>query len=196
MTNILITGANGFVVARLYELVPKASCSVRRALRIADNQEGIVVGEAGPDTVWISALEDIDVVVHLAALVHIINDKTKGPMTEFRRVNVQGTANLARQAVQAGVRRFVFVSSIKVNGEGRSTPYSEEDLEKPQDDYSMSKWEAEKILSKIAEETGMEIVILKSPLVYGPRAKANFLRLLKLIERGIPLPLASVNNLA
>jgi len=109
-------------------------------------------------------------------------------------VNVNGTERLAREAAFANVERFIYMSSVKVHGEGRSTPYNEEDIQKPQDAYSVSKWEAEKVLNEISDETGMELVILRSPLVYGPRVKANFRSLMKWVHRGVPLPLGAVYN--
>jgi UDP-glucose 4-epimerase len=116
------------------------------------------------------------------------------PLAEFRKVNAEGTLNLARQAAQAGVKRFIFVSTIKVNGEGRDAPYRETDLAAPEDAYAISKWEAEQGLQQIVRETGLEVVILRPPLVYGPGVKANFLRLMQIIQRGWPLPLGAIRN--
>jgi len=123
-----------------------------------------------------------------------MDDEAKDPLAEFRQVNAEGTLNLARQAAQAGVKRFVFVSSIKVNGEGRDEPYRETDEPAPEDAYSLSKWEAEQGLHEIAHETGLEVVILRPPLVYGPGVKANFQRLVRTVGRGWPLPLAAIHN--
>jgi len=198
---ILVTGANGFIGRALCERMKVDEYHVRGSIRDETQMtllplgvEAVQVGSICSETNWSKALDGIDRIVHLSARLHVLRENTVDPVAAFRKINVDGTKCLALQAVKAGVKRFVYLSTVKVNGEGRSTPYNEEDLQKPQDDYSMSKWEAEKILSKIAEETGMEIVILRSPLVYGPRVKANFLRLLKVVERGIPLPLASVDN--
>lgn len=135
-------------------------------------------------------------VVHLAARVHVMNDKSPDPLAEFRRVNVEGTAALARQAAAAGVRRFVFLSSVKVNGEFTEAvqPFTADDEPAPEDPYGVSKYEAEKLLQKIAAETGMEVVIIRSPLVYGPGVKANFESMMRWLARGVPLPLAAVTE--
>jgi UDP-glucose 4-epimerase len=123
-----------------------------------------------------------------------MDDEASDPLAEFRNVNTEGTLNLARQAAGAGVRRFVFISTIKVNGEGRDEPYRETDAPAPEDAYAISKWEAEQGLHQIAHDTGLEVVILRPPLVYGPGVKANFLSLLRVIERGWPLPLGAIRN--
>jgi UDP-glucose 4-epimerase len=123
-----------------------------------------------------------------------MRDEVSDPLGAFRAVNVDGTLNLARQAAQAGVRRFVFLSSIKVNGEGCEEPYREGDAACPQDPYAISKWEAEQGLRQIELETGMDVVILRPPLVYGPGVKANFQRLLAAVDKGWPLPLGAVGN--
>ena len=146
---------------------------------------------------WPALLTGVDVVVHLAARVHVMRDAAADPLAQYRAVNVDGTLNLARQAAAAGVKRFVFVSSIKVNGEERAVAYSEADTPQPKDDYARSKWEAEQGLRQIATATGlegMEIVILRPPLVYGPGVGANFLALLRAVARGVPLPLGAINN--
>lgn len=123
-----------------------------------------------------------------------MDDRTNDPLAEFREVNTEGTLNLAQQAAQAGVKRFVFVSSIKVNGEGRNAPYRETDAPAPEDAYAISKWEAEQGLWRIAQETGLEVVVLRPPLIYGPGVKANFRRLLNTVARGWPLPLGAIEN--
>jgi UDP-glucose 4-epimerase len=140
------------------------------------------------------ALEGSEAVVHLAARVHVVRESAQNTLALYREINTRGTLNLARQAAQAGVKRFVFISTIKVNGEGRDEPYREIDEPAPMDAYALSKWEAEQGLRRIAQETGMEVVILRPPLVYGPGVKANFLRLLRMVERGWPLPLGSIRN--
>lgn len=134
--------------------------------------------------------------VHCAARVHAINDKSSDPLAEFRRVNVEGTANLARQAVAAGVRRFVYMSSIKVNGEFTEAghPFTADDHPLPEDPYGVSKHEAEQALRQIAADTGMEVVIIRPPLVYGPGVKANFESMMRWLARGVPLPLAAVTE--
>lgn len=190
MPTVLVTGATGFVGRHLCPLLSQAGWEVRPALRRPG--EGIVVGDLGPDTQWQSALAGCQAVVHLAARVHVMNDTAQDPLAAFRAVNTAGTLNLARQAAQAGVRRLVFISSIKVNGE--QGHFTADTPPTPTDPYGISKWEAEQGLHQIAAETGLEVVILRPPLIYGPGVGANFLALLKLVQRGIPLPFALVNN--
>ena len=198
---VLLTGANGFVGQELCSELLRHGHWVRGALRKntgrlskADEVEYVVVGSVDADTVWQPALMGCDVVVHLAARVHVMRDEVSDPLAEFREVNTEGTLNLARQAAQAGVKRLVFVSSIKVNGEGRDDHYRETDAPAPEDAYAISKWEAELGLHRIAQETGLEVVILRPPLVYGPGVKANFLHLLRTVARGWPLPLGAIRN--
>jgi len=199
--NVLITGANGFVGRALCAEVLRCGHSVRGALRqnngrsaLMEEVESVVVGTINATTDWTVALVDCAVVVHLAARVHVMNDKASDPLAEFREVNTEGALNLARQAVLAGVKRFVFISTIKVNGEGREVPYRETDAAAPEDAYAISKWEAEQGLWQIAADTGLEVVILRPPLVYGPGVKANFKRLLRTVARGWPLPLGAIRN--
>lgn len=156
--------------------------------------DAVEVGEIGSDTDWCSALDGVECVVHLAARVHVMK-ATANSLTEFRRVNVAGTERLARQAAQQGVRRFIFLSSIKVNGEETvGVGFKERDRPQPQDAYGVSKWEAEQVLKKVSVETGMEVVILRPPLVYGPGVRGNFLRLMKLVALAVPLPFGAVEN--
>ena len=193
---VLVTGADGFVGRALCETLATSSRQIRRAMRTA--QPGVpgavAVGDIGGATDWGPALEGARCVVHLAARTHVLHEAVIDPMTEYRRVNVDGSVQLARQAAGAGVRRLVFVSSVKVNGEKTAHPYTERDPPRPEDAYGISKWEAEQALARVAMETGLEVVILRPPLVYGPGVKGNFLRLMKLVARGIPLPLASISN--
>jgi UDP-glucose 4-epimerase len=135
-------------------------------------------------------------VVHTAARVHVVQEAAADPLEDFRRVNAQGTLNLARQAAAAGVRRFVFVSSIKVNGEATQlgSPFTADDLPAPLDAYGISKMEAEQGLRELAEQTGMEVVIIRPPLVYGPGVKANFAAMMRWLRRGVPLPLGAIHN--
>jgi nucleoside-diphosphate-sugar epimerase len=140
------------------------------------------------------ALQGICAVVHLAARVHVMTDHAPDPLQEFRRVNVVWTDQLARLAALQGIRRFVYLSSIKVNGEQTVVPFTEQDTPKPQDPYGTSKWEAEQALARVSTQTGMETVVVRSPLVYGPGVRGNFLQLLNILLRGIPLPLASIRN--
>ena len=189
-----VTGANGFVGSALCSRLILESHILIQAVRKSSNPAELSIGEINATTNWKPALADCHAVIHLAARVHIMADKSTNPLTEFRAVNTEGTLNLARQAAQVGVKRFIFVSSIKVNGEGRNEPYRETDLPAPQDPYAVSKWEAEQGLAAIGLETGLEVVILRPPLVYGPGVRANFLRLMQFLDRGLPLPLGRVEN--
>ncbi len=155
----------------------------------------VPIGDIGPATDWKTALDGVDCVVHLAARAHVTRDTAAEPLAEYRRINVEAAAALARAAAAAGVRRFVFLSSIKVSGERTADhPFTEDDAPQPEDAYGISKWEAEQALWKIAAATGLEVVVLRAPLVYGPGAKGNFLRLMNAVARGVPLPIASVRN--
>jgi nucleoside-diphosphate-sugar epimerase/GT2 family glycosyltransferase len=196
----LVTGANGFVGQYLCAELLRQGQTVRAAVRSAnssvDKSEVAVIGAIDGETNWADALRGVDVVIHLAARVHVMKDSAADPLAEFLKVNMQGTVNLAHQAAAAGVRRLVYVSSIKVNGERTSEtqPFSESDIPNPQDAYAISKWRAEEALHRVARETGLEVVILRPPLVYGPGVKGNFSRLLAAVDKGIPMPLASVHN--
>lgn len=158
--------------------------------------ETVSIGELGPETAWGEVTTGQEVVVHTAARVHVMQDFAVDPLAEFRRVNVEGTVNLARQSAASGVKRFIFISSIKVNGEGTryGEPFTAEDLPQPVDSYGISKHEAEEQLRRLAAETGMEVVIIRPPLVYGPGVKANFLSMMRWLYKGIPLPLGAINN--
>jgi nucleoside-diphosphate-sugar epimerase len=197
---VLITGANGFVGSVLCARLRISGASVRAAVRSLgsklDAAEAVAIGRLSSETDWMEALENVEQVVHLAARVHIMNDKSLDQLAEFRRVNVEGTANLAIQAAAAGVKRFVFLSSVKVNGEFTETekPFTANDVPKPQHPYGVSKHEAEQLLRKIACETGMEVVIIRPPLVYGPGVKANFESMIRWLARGVPLPLAAITE--
>ena len=200
---ILVTGATGFVgkavVRRL--LAEDASRRVIVAVR-RDNQQWPdkvlprVTGDLEPSSDWSHALEGVSAVVHCAARVHVMTDTAANPLDEFRRVNVQGTLNLARQAAAAGVRRFVFVSSIKVNGEAIEPghPFTADDAPGPLDAYGVSKMEAEQGLRELSAQTGMDVVIIRPPLVYGPGVKANFAAMMRWLKRGVPLPLGAIHN--
>lgn len=194
---ILITGATGFIGTHL--------CSRLTSKKVT------VLGRKRPDNIGISsffkadiddsscyhnALEGIDVIIHCAARAHIMNDELLDPLSEYRKVNTLGTLNLAEQAAAAGVKRFIFVSSIKVNGESTplGIPFQATDKRKPKDFYGISKAEAEERLLALAEKTGMEVVIIRPPLVYGPGVKANFASLLNLVAKGLPLPFACIIN--
>jgi len=199
---VLVTGANGFVGRAVLACVSamngmEAVATVRRLDALTELGASVVaVGDLSAQTDWSSALVGVDAVVHAAARVHVINDKCLDPLAEFCRVNVEGTAALARQAEAAGVKRFVFLSSIKVNGEftEQGQPFTADDLPAPIDPYGMSKLEAEQGLREIEAQTGMEVVIVRPPLVYGPGVKANFALMMSWLERGIPLPLGAIHN--
>lgn len=197
---VLVTGASGFVGGQLMmRLADQPSFAVWGAVRAGsenDHSGFVSVGEINGDTDWSEALLGQRVIVHTAARAHIMDDKVADPLTEFRKVNVAGTLNLARQAASAGVERFVFLSSIKVNGE-QTRPgqrFNPDDQPAPEDHYGMSKWEAELGLRKVAEESGMEVVIIRPPLVYGPGVKGNFASMQRLVAKGLPLPLGAIHN--
>lgn len=197
--NILITGANGFVGRTLTKRLRAAGHAVRGAVRsVSLNDmpeiETVAVGDCGSETEWTPALSGIDTVIHLAARVHLMDDQAADPLAAFRLVNVAGTMQLARQAAKAGVKRLVFVSSIKINGEESPTPYTENSPCTPRDPYAISKMEAELALHALERKIGLEVVIVRPPLVYGPGVKANFLKVLQLVVKGIPLPFASIRN--
>jgi len=196
----LVTGANGlvgrFLCAELFRRGGKVRAAVRSANAEFDDFERTIVGSINGATDWSAALVDMDAVIHLAARVHVMHDTAADPLAAFRAVNVAGTLNLARQAAVAGVKRFVFVSSVKVNGEDTSPgrAFVESDLPAPQDAYGVSKHEAELGLRQLAADTGMEVIIIRPPLVYGPGVKANFAALMRAVQRGWPLPLGAVHN--
>lgn len=204
---VLVTGASGFVGSSLVrQLQSRGRFTVvastrRRSTQVAAAGETVFVGEIDAETDWSGALKGVEVVVHLAARVHAVRDVSPSPLDEFRRVNVGGTLGLARQAAAAGVRRFVLLSSVKVHGEGAlgsassgGSIYRETDTPSPADAYAISKYEAESGAREIATETGMEVVIIRPPLVYGPGVRANFRTLMRAVKLGIPLPFASIAN--
>ncbi|WP_413927631.1 UDP-glucose 4-epimerase family protein [Herbaspirillum sp. alder98] len=203
--NILVTGASGFVgsalirqlLARRADFPGTITAALRRSDAIASPNalvRPVVVGELSGTSDWSSALTNVDVVVHCAARVHVMNDTAADPLVEFRRVNVDGTLHLARQAMSAGVRRFVFISSIKVNGEQTppGLPFRADDVPRPSDPYGVSKMEAEQQLLQLAAEGAMEVVIIRPVLVYGPGVKANFLSMMRWLDKGVPLPLGGI----
>jgi UDP-glucose 4-epimerase len=194
-SRVLVTGATGFVGRALCDHLTAAGHVVIPAVRRESGLPNeVMVGEMGSSTDWRDALAGCDAVVHLAGRVHEMNDTQENPLAQYRSSNTEATLNLARQAAAAGVKRFVFISTIKVNGEGRDAPYRESDAPAPVDAYAISKWEAEQGLQRIAADTGLEAVILRPPLVYGPGAKANFLRLMQVVQKGWPLPLGAIHN--
>ena len=197
---VLVTGAQGFVGLPLSAALVKLGYQVRGAVRgnfqDKEGQETLSVGDINGDTVWSEALADVSVVIHLAARVHVMNEMTDDPLAEFRKINVEGTLNLARQAFKAGVSRFIYISSIKVNGEFTEPgcPFRADDAPQPMDPYGISKREAEDGLRQLAKDTGLEVVIIRPPLIYGLGVKANFLSMMRWIHKGIPLPLGAINN--
>ena len=200
MLKILVTGANGFIgSAFCREALSRGmhvSGATRKPCNLPIGIRSFVVGNIDSSTDWRNSLVGCDILTHLAARVHEMSDTAVDPLTEFRRVNVQGTLNLARQAVSAGVRRFVFVSSIKVNGEETQNgqPFTTDDLPAQLDAYGLSKLEAEQGLREIAMQTSMEIVIIRPPLVYGPGVKGNFATMMRWLQRGVHFPLGAIHN--
>ncbi|WP_248764542.1 UDP-glucose 4-epimerase family protein [Pseudomonas protegens] len=202
MARILLTGASGFVGGAVHECLSKNSphkltVVVRKPIpALAATTSVTQVEQIDGLTDWSSILLDCNVVVHAADCVHVMHESSLDPFEAFRKVNVEGTLNLARQAAQRGVGRFVFISSIKVNGEGTSlnVPYTADDEPVPTDPYSISKMEAEKGLTLIASQTGMEVVIIRPVLVYGPSIKANFLNMMRGLCRGGALPFGVIDS--
>jgi nucleoside-diphosphate-sugar epimerase len=192
---LLITGSSGFIGQSLSSELELRGEQVVRVVR-KERPNSLVVGDIDPNISWGDSLSLCEAVIHLAARVHMLGDKSSDPLEEFRRVNVAGTANLARQAAAAGVCRFVFLSSIKVNGESTEAgeAFTADDTPSPKDPYGVSKHEAEEVLHQIADDTGMEVVIIRPPLVYGPGVKANFESMMRWLARGVPLPLAAVTH--
>ena len=196
---IAVTGAAGLVGRTLCSAVLERGHNlralVREDARAALSGEVVAVGHIDCDTPWERALDGIDTVIHLAARVHVMRETAADPLAAFRAMNVSATRALAESAARCGVRRFVYVSSIKVNGEATSDkPFSRDDAPHAQDPYGISKLEAEQVLWDIAERTGLEVVVVRPPLVYGPGVRGNFLRLLNVLDRSLPLPLGSVKN--
>jgi nucleoside-diphosphate-sugar epimerase len=200
VTRVLVTGADGFVGRAVTRALIEHRYRVRRALRRPPERppaggESIVMGDIDSGTDWHEALASVDAIVHLAARVHVLHETAVDPLAAFRRVNVEGTSRLAMMAGSHGVRRFVYMSSVGVNGNSTSgRPFTEADLPAPETAYARSKWEAEQALRRVAERTGLDVVVLRPPLVYGPDVKGNFLRLVRIVDRRIPAPLACVRN--
>jgi nucleoside-diphosphate-sugar epimerase len=195
----LVTGATGFVGRHLTARLTEAGCPVRVLVRpgSANVGSGVLRGDVAglDDEVGLRrALVGIDTVVHLAARVHVMRDAAGDPLAAFRQVNVEGTRALAAAAEEAGVRRFVFASSVKAMGEGGPEAYTEETAPLPLDPYGVSKLEAERVLQERAESGALEVAIVRLPMVYGPGMKGNMLRLFRAVDRGLPLPFGRVSN--
>jgi len=200
LPRVLVTGASGFVGRAVAERLALDGYAVRAPIR---NPEGVrpigvecVSGvDVGPASDWRRVLDGAEIIVHCAARVHVMREKEGDPRAEFKRINVDGTLNLARQAAEVGVRRFIFLSSIGVNGnETRGRPFSPADEPAPHSAYAESKHQAEISLRNLALQTGLQVIIIRPPLVYGPRAPGNFNRLLRALHRGLPMPFGSVVN--
>jgi len=202
VSNILVTGTSGFVGQSLCSALLSGGYSIRAAARLADSVpavdrlEVVTIGDIGSRTDWSTVLKDVDCIVHCAARAHVMLETAADALAAYRAVNVDGTRRLAEQAVESGVKRLVYLSSIKVNGEQTSTGvgFTATDFAKPEDPYGISKWEAEQALYEVSGRTGLEVVIIRPPLVYGAGVKGNFLSLLGWLNRGIPLPLGAIHN--
>lgn len=197
---VLLTGASGFVGKAVLRTSQQRCIKIRPVYRSIESAKGqpeaAFVSELDGTADWSHALQGVKVVIHVAARAHIMQEEEIDPLAEYRRVNVEGTLNLARQAAAAGVQRFVFISSIKVNGEATPPGYAftAEDTPAPKNPYGQSKAEAEKYLKQLARETGMEVTIIRPPLVYGSDVKGNFSSLINWVSRGLPLPFGGVIN--
>lgn len=194
---ILVTGASGFVGSTLLKkLSTLSTVALGRTIPIGLPESQFHQLNIDSKTDYAMALQGVETIIHLASRVHIMNDEAKEPLEEYREVNTYGTLNLANQAIKAGVKRFVFISSIKVNGESSqlSKPFTSSDPHSSQDNYGLSKSEAELGLLEVAEGSGMDVVIIRPTLVYGPGVKANFASLMNLVSKGIPLPFGCITN--
>jgi nucleoside-diphosphate-sugar epimerase len=198
---VLVTGATGFVGRVLCTRLSELGYAVRGATRSGipapplQGFNAVNIGDLGPDTDWSHVLSGVSIVFHLAARTHVLRETARDAFANYRRINVEGTRSLAQAAIRARVHRIVFLSSIKVNGEQtHSIPFDEDMTPQPEDAYGISKWEAEQALRAITRDGGIETAIVRSPLVYGPGVKGNYLRLMHWIARGVPLPLASLHN--
>lgn len=201
MPTVLLTGATGFIGSALIKQLLTNKRKVIAAVRFEASElpectQRIITGDMSENIRWGQALQNIDVVIHMAARAHIMDDSAVDPLAQFRQINTEGTLNLARQAADVGVKRFIFISSIKVNGEMSVSgqPFQPDDKYIPTDPYGLSKYEAEQGLLAIAKETGMEVVIIRPPLVYGPNVKANFLSMMRWVNRSVALPLGAIHN--
>jgi nucleoside-diphosphate-sugar epimerase len=197
MNRVLVTGATGFIGSTLCAILSDSGCMVRAALRkdrTLPTAEKIVVGDISSETAWGDALENIDCVVHIAARAHVLQAAGRTPES-YIETNARGTRCLAKAAAEHRIRKFIYLSSVKVNGEwteGRA--YAASDEPHPQDAYAVSKWLGERYLMEFAAKVPMHAIVIRSPLVYGPGVQANFLRLLRWVDSGWPIPLGSVRN--
>ncbi|RVT46908.1 SDR family oxidoreductase [Rheinheimera sediminis] len=193
---ILLTGASGFVGNALLGVLGPKHLSILGRKSVQGDFKAFFHADIAGNTDYSAALKGIDVIIHSAARVHVMDEKSSDPLAEFREVNTAGTLNLAQQAADSGVKRFIFISSIKVNGEKTfpGKPFQYDDKPMPEDAYGISKAEAETGLRQIALKTGMEVVIIRPPLVYGPGVKANFAAMMSLAKKNLPLPLGAINN--
>lgn len=197
---ILLTGASGFVGRAVVKTAQQRGLNIRSVFRSLSSAEGhpeaVLVSGLDGAADWSHALQGVDVVIHAAARVHIMREEALDPLAEYRRVNMEGTLNLARQAATVGVRRFVFISSIKVNGEATAPghPFTADNTPAPEDSYGVSKAEAESQLKLVAQDTGMEVTIIRPPLIYGPGVKGNFASLINWVRLGVPLPFGGVTH--
>lgn len=195
---ILVTGATGFIGSKLCQVLSEGGDEVVAVTRgqTSANKSIVIINKVlSKETDWQGKLQDIDVVIHLAGRAHVMRDESENPYQAYADINIHATKHLAEQAAASRVKRFIYLSSVKVNGERTAeTAFSEKDKPQPEDDYGKTKWEAEKVLTKIAKETGMEVVIIRPPLVYGEGVKANFKSLIKLARLNIPLPFGAINN--
>jgi nucleoside-diphosphate-sugar epimerase len=194
---VLVTGANGFVGRALVAAIEAKGAQVIRAVRQPGGERNeVIVGDIDAETDWHRALHGCDIVFHLAGRAHRTHETAQDPFTEYKKTNVIATENLARQAVAFGAKRLVYMSSVKVNGEvtAMKQAYTETDIPAPRDPYGRSKLMAEQLLERMAGETPLEVVVVRPPLVYGPEVKGNLLQMLHLLNKRVPLPLASVHN--
>ena len=195
MGRVLVTGSDGFVGRALCEQLKSAGHDVVRVTRHGSTPGAHAIGDLGSYDNWEPLLLDIDMIIHLAGRAHVMRETVDDPIREFRRINLGPTERLARAAVETGVRRFVFLSTIGVNGVStRELPFCESDPPNPVEPYAVSKYEAEQCLRKIEAASQLEVTIVRPPLIYGAGVKGNFLRLLKLARLGVPLPLGAVAN--